>query len=846
MAVPPAPLPPAAEIGIAGDRGRGGGRGRGRGRGNGRGAAVAAAPSGPVAAPTPKVIYSFTKDVLLKAIREERPNALEAVKGDPRFNLNLNLSGNGTPFFNLFQSKYPVPVLDWLLKHGAKVNVKVGDKATLYSFLVYQDHLAKYEPIWKALKDEGVDPNQARREGAPPLFSAISVRAIPFIRRIAAAGADLTGERVQYLNMTPILYAILSNLYSVADVLIELGVDIKRDDPKGGNTLLQLIQYYYIKTYIELENIKHHIEYLVKKGIDINSKSGPDEQTALTFITMLGAEENIKTIVEALLNLGADPNVKPRYGPTAPIYCVRRILKNERMAKKDTLIKVLKELLTSDIPYTDIKLGYGEGDGKTLVELAQDESEALNAEARKVILDALAPKNAAAAAGPLWEGWTRADAQQFDGVLDVKKGEKFAVCPICLKYVEYIEGCMYMHHSCPDLGGFYHKGLYKIFKHAEADGLEGEVEWCLHCGRAAYNHAHIDMKFPDGTPTTMEEILRRKEIPPLWKMGDPYARTCTQEGIHGGGFPEKIGRIRALREAALAAQEKVGVATELEVQNSLVSANWNAPLVSGEGRVKSDAALKGIVERREKREAEAKAAGAAKTAEAKKAAEAVRDRNIWNIPATAFPVKLERRGEGNEAAADVKRPAADAQLNPTVEDGHSLYNLNDPETDPARPVIRFEHRIYTKGGGNNENAGALVRGEIHRHGNDELIGIPSFVERLQTVLAGEFSTPEFGYCWNYPHCKGVIWPEELAALRELVPEELPAKLVEDYSKKFNRKFQGKFTQGGGARGGGMSIFVDVTDQSSCSLPQKGVPGSGTRRRGGGRRVRRTRRVRRER
>jgi hypothetical protein len=92
------------------------------------------------------------------------------------------------------------------------------------------------------------------------------------------------------------------------------------------------------------------------------------------------------------------------------------------------------------------------------------------------------------------------------------------------------------------------------------------------------------------------------------------------------------------------------------------------------------------------------------------------------------------------------------------------------------------------------------------------------LENLEAWLENitkNFGDDSFGYCYMYPACKAKLYPSELEGL---VPEEL----LENYRKKFNKKFRV-------ASGGGMNnIFIEAKDAVCITPPKKG--GHKTRRR----------------
>jgi hypothetical protein len=159
-----------------------------------------------------------------------------------------------------------------------------------------------------------------------------------------------------------------------------------------------------------------------------------------------------------------------------------------------------------------------------------------------------------------WKGFTQSDIEKFDIIFEEQAAE-YALCPVCLKYVERSEACMYMKHNCADSGGFYHKELYAKFKNDE-----GYIGWCTICNRITKGHRHYEL-----APSSL------KGMPDLKPSGDPFEKDCSKTN-HGGGLSEKLARFRRFREYALELQDEIGEKSEQEALEELVEETWNAPL----------------------------------------------------------------------------------------------------------------------------------------------------------------------------------------------------------------------------------------------------------------------------
>jgi ankyrin repeat protein len=236
-----------------------------------------------------------------------------------------------------------------------------------------------------------------------------------------------------------------------------------------------------------------------------------------------------------------------------------------------------------------------------------------------------------------WKGFSRPNVAKFDDIFDDEAASEYSSCPVCLKYVQRSDGCVYIQgHKCAQLEGFYHKRLYDMYKNEQ-----GIVTWCTLCGRISHGHRHYALGPAQG------------DKPKLEISHDPFTKDC-RNGEGGGGLPEKVLRYRRIREYARDLQEEVGKKAETLALEELVEEAWNAPMT----RIP---ALKKILEKKE-----------------------------WNIPSDVFPLPVRAEEAPIDFAAfpDIMKPAADAALlAPTKLQGM------DSIMGEIGEVIQFHHRL---------------------------------------------------------------------------------------------------------------------------------------------------------
>ena len=161
--------------------------------------------------------------------------------------------------------------------------------------------------------------------------------------------------------------------------------------------------------------------------------------------------------------------------------------------------------------------------------------------------------------------------------------------------------------------------------------------------------------------------------------------------------------------------------------------------------------------------------------------------------------------------------------------GSDKFRANKVNANANAPNIPFTGELPEKKTGRNnitmnEDRPVLVYSHKQRNGSMEKHGIAEeTLEGFLKAAVKEFGLASFGYCFMHPGCDAVLHPEEIKG-------HVPDDLYKEYKKKFNRKFA--------VQAGGGGIFREATD-AVCSFPKKRT---GTKKGGGKRKVRRTRRI----
>jgi ankyrin repeat protein len=330
----------------------------------------------------------------------------------------------------------------------------------------------------------------------------------------------------------------------------------------------------------------------------------------------------------------------------------------------------------------------------------------------------------------LWNGFSQSDASKFDTIFDTTvppgggrpPAENWSVCPVCLRYVERSDGCMYVKHKCKESKGYYHEKLFDRYNN------DGYIEWCTICGRITDgHHRHYALaSFSDNSKKLVEK--------PATNAAQHFADDCQPVG--GGGLEEKFLRFLKIREQAMHLNNLIGKITEKEAFDSLVEEAWNVPATT--------------------------------SVLTKRVTKAFMQSKRWNIPSTYFPtnVALHRNNSpaaNNAVQSNVVRPSANVEmLRPILHEmgTNSIGMLDDV------PVIQFRHR--------------QADGTVNNH-EEEFIGVESLTEWLKDQVKN-FGTEDFGYCWNRSGgCAARLYPDEI---KDFVPAELYEDYRRKFNKKF--------------------------------------------------------------
>lgn len=131
-----------------------------------------------------------------------------------------------------------------------------------------------------------------------PLWCAVVSGKLPMVKYLIRIGCDINATSDS--GSTPVRSACFMTHVEIVQYLVEAGANIKKPNINGGTCLINSVQSPQLCLY------------LIKKGADVNAKD-IQEKTALHYAIQ---EHRLET-TKLLLDHGADPYVKSRYGDDA-------------------------------------------------------------------------------------------------------------------------------------------------------------------------------------------------------------------------------------------------------------------------------------------------------------------------------------------------------------------------------------------------------------------------------------------------------------------------------------------------------------------------------------------------
>lgn len=157
-----------------------------------------------------------------------------------------------------------------------------------------------------ALIKQGADVNLADEDGNTPLY--YSAKNTNSGRDNGNAGLDVANLLISNhvdLNKagaagSPLIAAISSNNFELADMLIEKGANAKGTTKDGSTALITLVMQFR-----GASDVVERAKLLVKAGVDINAEN----KNGVSALAAACRNNSNGALIETLLGLGADPNI---------------------------------------------------------------------------------------------------------------------------------------------------------------------------------------------------------------------------------------------------------------------------------------------------------------------------------------------------------------------------------------------------------------------------------------------------------------------------------------------------------------------------------------------------------
>jgi ankyrin repeat protein len=197
----------------------------------------------------------------------------------------------------IFQSAYKgeIEVVKNHLKHSKDINAVDQDQRTLLHWACSGRHveLAEY------LIEQKIDVDMQDESGWTALIISASVGSLPLVQRLLRiANINLTTAQ----NRNALHYACSKSYFEIAQLLVENGIEIAKQDVNGQTPLFRACVSGHVKT----------VEYLLSKGVNLHHLDANND-TALH----VAIENEHSEVAILLIQKGADYKVKNKAGKTA-------------------------------------------------------------------------------------------------------------------------------------------------------------------------------------------------------------------------------------------------------------------------------------------------------------------------------------------------------------------------------------------------------------------------------------------------------------------------------------------------------------------------------------------------
>lgn len=596
-------------------------------------------------------------------------------------------------------------------------------------FFINNDKLYPY--AIRLIKETNINVNQPDRAGKVPLLKAIRTQNIPLIMALLQRGAD--PNAIDRQEEVPI-YLLIFDFFQVNNNNNENNRQNNNEEKYNNEESREKD-----KKALEV------FDAMLQAGANPSIPFKGMDLLHLLFVMNPKAKYKLmeKILDERLGERQANPDSVDQEGKTALDIAVSR--------EDKKAVQILLDHDATDTEFIQQLVNRNEITSRAILDLLRDK------------LDIVPTQQAEQSK---WKGWSKADIAQLqtafmdpiiknDGTSNYPANDH-ALCPVCLTYVKRDEGCMYMHHDCRKMGGFYHRELYQKYK-----SITNEINFCTICGRiCSLDHHHYELSSPDGP---------KSELLPSGGFFDNDCRI--RNG--GGGLPEKLARYTAMRDKAIELNQQIDQITKRQALEQIVESAWIAPLNQS-------------IMNRVTRQLEAKQ---------------------FNRPNTNFPAPLRNQPNQLEVriAPQLWQPPILHRLGADIVTGDDYVDevKNDDfqkEAGDIPQLIQFRHRSQEE----NNQGDWLQR---HERSLISRTSLQEFVERASNTFGTDDSA---GLCFMHPECQSYLYPKEIKPF-------VSRALYKRYRAGFMRKFG---IVAGGNNNSEKPQFLIPMMNASCAVPSK--------------------------
>jgi len=465
--------------------------------------------------------------------------------------------GKFTALFAASQKGHP-EIVKVLLKNGANVNLLNNGLTALY--------IASgngYTDIVKALLENEADVN-ILNNGNSALHIASQQGYLDIVKILLEYGAEV--DKLSSTKKTALFLASLKGQRDVVKLLLENGAEVDKINQDKGVAL-------YIASQ---EGHAGIVKILLDNGADVNRLNGG--AAALHIASQEGHLDVVKILLNKdgiLVDLLDDYNNTALYIATDGGF---NEIVTELLKKGAEIDKLIRD------KYTALWLASNNGNASMVKLLLDNGANMFQVIIDKTIYDLVmsskkADIKAIFSAHKPYIRQTKGNIEKFSIFLAIpdyppnptneqkrlaeenakKNADQFALCPICMDFVERSMGCLYMHHVCNPFRR--HPELYDIYKTDD-----GNIWWCTDCGRICEGHKHYKLaSYPGEKPGL------------IITSSNPFTKTCLEHG--GGSVQEKLARISRLVEVYAELQSSNIEIREFDARKILIEQMWNGPFV---------------------------------------------------------------------------------------------------------------------------------------------------------------------------------------------------------------------------------------------------------------------------